>query len=262
VEAAVTGGPHGDEDARRTIEVLADEAAVAQRGAELFADDAHQAVAERGPFAVALSGGSTPRRLYELLGREPLRLQVPWQQVHLLWGDERCVPPDSAESNYRMAHEAFADHVPVPADNVLRIRGEDKPAEAAVAYEMSLRGLGRTIGVTSLGSPIIDLVLLGIGTNGHTASLFPYSPALWVVERLAVATEVPELGWRITLTVPVINAARHVVFVVTGEEKAAVLARILQGPSKGDELPAQLIAPRPGRLTWLLDEAAAGRLQR
>jgi 6-phosphogluconolactonase len=261
VEAAVIAGSAG-EDPRRSIEVLADEAAVAQRGAELLADDAHEAVARRGPFAVALSGGSTPRRLYGLLARDPLRLQVPWQQVHLLWGDERCVPPDSPQSNYRMAREAFVGHVPVPADNVLRIRGEDEPAEAAIAYEMSLRGLSRTIGATSLGSPIIDLVLLGIGTNGHTASLFPYSPALRVVERLAVATEVPELGWRITLTVPVINAARHVVFVVTGEEKAAVLARILQGPSRGDELPAQLIAPRPGRLTWLLDEAAAGRLQR
>jgi 6-phosphogluconolactonase len=262
VEAPVIAGSAGDEHARRTLEVLADEAAVAQRGAELLADDAHEAVAQRGPFAVALSGGSTPRRLYELLGREPLRLQVPWQQVHLLWGDERCVPPDSPESNYRMADEAFVGHVPVPSDNVLRIRGEDDPAKAAIAYEMSLRGLGRTTGVTALGAPIIDLVLLGIGTNGHTASLFPHSSALRVVERLAVAAEVPEVGWRITLTVPVINAARHVVFVVTGEEKAAVLARILQGPARGDELPAQLIAPRPGRLTWLLDEAAAGRLQR
>jgi 6-phosphogluconolactonase len=117
-------------------------------------------------------------------------------------------------------------------------------------------------GVTLLGGPVIDLVLLGIGTNGHTASLFPHSSALRAPERLVVAVEVPEVGWRLTLTVPAINAARRVVFVATGEEKAAVLARILQGPLAGDELPAQLISPRPGRLTWLLDEAAATRLHR
>jgi 6-phosphogluconolactonase len=262
VEAAVIGGSAEHESGRRVIEVVADETAAARRGAELFAEDAHEAVERRGAFAAALSGGSTPRRLYELLGRGPVRARVPWSKVHLLWGDERCVPPDSQESNYRMADEAFVGRVPIPPENVLRIRGEDDPAEAAVAYEMSLRGLGRTIGVTSLGTPIIDLVLLGIGTNGHTASLFPHSPALRTAERLAVAAEVPEVGWRVTLTVPVINAARHVVFVVTGEEKAPVLARILQGPAKADELPAQLIAPRPGRLTWLLDVAAAGRLHR
>jgi 6-phosphogluconolactonase len=187
VEAAVIAGSADHESGRRIIEVVADETAAARRGAELFAEDAHEAVARRGPFAVALSGGSTPRRLYELLARDPLRLQVPWQQVHLLWGDERCVPPDSQESNYRMAHEAFVGHVPIPPDNVLRIRGEDDPAAAAVAYEMSLRGLGRTIGVTSLGTPIIDLVLLGIGSNGHTASLFPHSPALRTAEQLVEA---------------------------------------------------------------------------
>ncbi len=151
--------------------------------------------------------------------------------------------------------------MPHPAENVVRMRGEDDPAEAAVQYEMRLRELARQSEATPIGAPVIDLVLLGVGTNGHTASLFPHSPALREPERLAVAVQVPEVGWRLTLTVPVINGARHVVFVATGEEKAAVLARILQGPSRGDELPAQLIAPRPGRLTWLLDEAAARRLR-
>jgi 6-phosphogluconolactonase len=261
VEAAVTASRAESDAHNRTVEVLADDAAVAQRGAELFACAARDAVKRRGAFIAVLSGGSTPRRLYELLGRDPLRGRVPWEQVHLLWGDERCVPPDSPESNYRMAAEAFIGRVPLPTENVLRMRGEDDPADAAVAYEIGLRTMGGVTGATSLGAPVIDLVLLGIGTNGHTASLFPRSSALRVAERLAVAVEVPEVGWRLTLTVPVINAARRVVFVATGEEKAAVLARILQGPSRGDELPAQLIAPRPGRLTWLLDEAAAERLQ-
>jgi 6-phosphogluconolactonase len=262
VETAVIAGSDKHEARGRVIEVLADDEAVARRGAELFARAARDAVKRRGTFIAALSGGSTPRRLYELLGRDPWRSAVPWGDVHLLWGDERCVPPDSPESNYRMADEAFVARVPIPTENILRMRGEDDPAEAAVAYEMSLRDLGRTTGATLLGAPVIDLVLLGIGSNGHTASLFPRSPALRVPERLTVAAEVPDLGWRLTLTVPVINAARRVLFVATGEEKAAVLARILQGPSRGDELPAQLIAPRPGRLTWLLDEAAASRLRR
>jgi 6-phosphogluconolactonase len=245
---------------RRTIEVLADGEAVARRGAELFARAARDAVKRRGTFIAALSGGSTPQRLYELLGRDPWLSTVPWGQVQLLWGDERCVPPDSPESNYRMAREAFVARVPILPENIFRMRGEDDPAEAAVAYEMRLRELGGQTGATLLGAPVIDLVLLGTGSNGHTASLFPHSAALRVEERLAVAVEVPDLGWRLTLTVPVINAARHVVFVATGDEKAAVLARILQGPPGSDELPAQLIAPRPGRLTWLLDEAAAVRL--
>jgi 6-phosphogluconolactonase len=262
VEATVIAGSAEPERGSRTIEVLADDAAVAKRGAELFARAARDAVKARGEFAAALSGGSTPRRLYELLGREPLRSSVPWEGVHLLWGDERCVPPDSPESNYRMADEAFVGRVSIPPQNVVRMRGEDDPAEAAVAYEMSLRELGRVTGATALGAPVIDLVLLGIGTNGHTASLFPRSPALRTPERLVVAVEVPQVGWRLTLTVPVINAARRVVFVATGQEKAAVLARILQGSPRGDELPAQLIAPRPGRLTWLLDEEAAARLHR
>jgi 6-phosphogluconolactonase len=262
VEAAVNAAQAEHEHGRRTIEVLADEAAVAQRGAEIFVRAARDAAEKRGAFTAALSGGSTPRRLFELLGRDPLRTRVPWERVHLLWGDERCVPPDSPDSNYRMAGEAFVAHVPIPAENVVRMRGEDDPAEAAVAYEIRLRELAPVTAAPPLGAPAIDLVLLGIGTNGHTASLFPHSPALREPERLVVAAQVPEVGWRLTLTVPVINAARHVVFVATGEEKAAVLARILQGPPAGDELPAQLIVPRPGRLTWLLDQAAAQRLHR
>jgi len=262
VEAAVIAGRDQHGARRRTIEVLADGEAVARHGAELFARAARDAVKRRGTFIAALSGGSTPQRLYEVLGRDPWLSTVPWGQVQLLWGDERCVPPDSPESNYRMAQEAFVARVPILPENVFRMRGEDDPAEAAVAYEMRLRELGGKTGATSLGAPIIDLVLLGIGANGHTASLFPHSPALREPERLAVAVEVPQVGWRLTLTVPVMNASRQVVFVATGEEKAAVLARILQGPSAGDELPAQLIAPRPGRLTWLLDEAAAVRLHR
>ena len=247
---------------RRSIEVLPDEAAVARRGAELFVRAARGALHARGAFIVALSGGSTPRRLYERLAQEPLRSSVDWSHVQLYWGAERCVLPDSPESNYRMASEAFVDHVPLPPENVHRLYGESDSMEAAGCYEMELRDLARRTQATPSGSPVFDLVLLGVGTNGHTASLFPHSPALHEEERLVVPVTVPGVGKRLTLSVPTINGARRVVFVATGEDKAAVLARVLQGPPRGDDLPAQLIAPRPGRLTWLLDEAAASRLRR
>lgn len=250
-----------DPEARRTIEVLSDPAAVARRGAGLLAQRAREAVAERGLFATALSGGSTPRAAYELLAQEPLKQAIPWERVHLYWGDERCVPPDSPQSNYLMAWEAFVSHVPVPPENVLRMHGEDDPEEAARAYELELRAIAARSGANIVGIPVLDVVLLGIGTNGHTASLFPHTRALHENDRMVVAVEAPEVGWRITMTAPAINSARHVCFMVAGEEKAAVVARVLQGPPDFENLPAQLIAPRPGTLRWLLDEAAAARLR-
>jgi 6-phosphogluconolactonase len=250
-----------DGTARRTIEVVPDAGALARRAADVFAETAAVAAAERGVFAVALSGGATPRATYELLAQEPLRSRIPWERVHLYWSDERCVPPASPQSNYRLARQTFVAQVAIPAEQVVRMRGEDDPEEAARTYELELRSIAAHSGANAVGIPVLDLVLLGIGTNGHTASLFPHTRVLHENDRMVVAANVPGVGWRITMTAPAINSARHVVFVVAGEEKAAVVARVLQGPPDFERLPAQLIAPRPGRLTWLLDEAAAARLR-
>ena len=215
------------------------------------------------PPAVALSGGATPRAAYGLLAAEPLRSAIAWERVHLFWGDERCVPPEHSDSDYGMAHEALIAHVPIPPENVHRLHGEDDPGEAARAYAAELRSAVPARAASRADLPVLDLVLLGLGDNGHTASLFPHSAALHETERLVVATEVDAaVRRRLTMTVPVINAAREVVFLVQGAAKADVVRRVLEGPYEPDELPAQLVAPDPGRLTWLLDEAAASALDR
>lgn len=213
---------------------------------------------------VALSGGVTPRGLYERLAAPPYVSTVPWSLVQVLWGDERCVAPDQAASNYRMTREALLDHVPIPAEHVHRIRGEDIPTEAALAYERTLRAVLRTPQGPPRDTPgaRIDLVLLGLGDDGHTASLFPGASEVadgepWVAARYHVAGAL----WRVTLTPVLINAAAEVLFLVSGEAKAAIVRRVLEGPRRPQELPAQLIAPAGGRLLWLLDAAAAGDLE-
>lgn len=213
---------------------------------------------------VALSGGVTPRGLYERLAAPPYVSTVPWSLVQVLWGDERCVAPDQAASNYRMTREALLDHVPIPAEHVHRIRGEDIPTEAALAYERTLRAVLRTPQGPPRDTPgaRIDLVLLGLGDDGHTASLFPGAIEVadgepWVAARYHVAGAL----WRVTLTPVLINAAAEVLFLVSGEAKAAIVRRVLEGPRRPQELPAQLIAPAGGRLLWLLDAAAAGDLE-
>jgi 6-phosphogluconolactonase len=213
---------------------------------------AAQAISSRGLFTLALAGGSTPQATYSRLATRDSRLKLDWRLVHILWGDERCVPPDDPRSNYRMAKEALLDRVPIPADQIHRIRGEDDPEKAAAEYERQLRAL--------LGSDGLDLVLLGLGEDGHTASLFPGQAAVHETARWVVAVPAPDgTMWRITLTPPVINAARNVTFVVSGANKAARLQQVLQGPSTPDILPAQAIRPTQGRLTWMVDEAAAGK---
>ena len=231
--------------------------------AERFVSFATQAIDESGRFVVALAGGSTPNRLYALLAMPAYAGRVDWSRTHLFWGDERAVPADDPTSNYRMTREVLLDRVPVPEANVHRIRGEDVPAKAAAAYERDLR---RTF-ATPEGPPSrapgrrFDLVLLGMGDNGHTASLFPGLAAVRERERWVLAEHVAEVSmWRITLTPPVLNAAAHVVFLVSGAEKAAMLHRVLEGPSEPDDLPAQAIAPLDGTLDWLVDAAAAARL--
>jgi 6-phosphogluconolactonase len=232
-----------------TAELLAD--AVARHIVTCAAD----AISSRGRFTLALAGGSTPRASYSRLATRDLRLEIDWQRTHVIWGDERCVPPDDPRSNYRMAKEALLDRVPIPAHQIHRIRGEDDPEKAAAEYERELRAL--------LGSEGIDLVLLGMGEDGHTASLFPGQAAVQETARWVMAVYVPEMKmWRITLTPAVLNAARNVTFVVSGAGKAARLQQVLQGPFTPEVLPAQAIRPVQGRLTWIVDEAAASRLVR
>lgn len=242
------------------IRVVPDTAALYRAGAEAFAADAQAAVAARGRFAVALSGGSTPKGLFALLAGDPaLRARVPWEKLHVFWGDERPVGPDHADSNYRMAREALLDHVPIPGAQIFRIRGEaPDPAQAAAEYEATL---GAALGGGADNSdapPAFDLVLLGLGPDGHTASLFPGTTALAETRRWVVSNWVGKLdSERITLTAPVLNAGRHVLFLAGGDDKAPALKSVLEGPFEPQQLPAQLIHPEAGPLTWIVDAAAA-----
>jgi 6-phosphogluconolactonase len=212
----------------------------------------------RGIFRVALAGGSTPRPVYHLLAASPYRERIDWLQVQYYWGDERNVGPDSPESNYRMAKETLLDHVPVQPEQVHRMRGELAASEAAAEYEQVL---ARTFGLAPGAFPRFDLILLGMGPDGHTASLFPQTSALAIRDRMVVANLVPKLATeRITLTVPTLNAAAAIVFLVAGTDKADALAAVLQGPEQPEEYPSQLIAPANGTLTWMVDRAAAAKL--
>jgi 6-phosphogluconolactonase len=225
---------------------------LAEAAAREFAARAEEAIEERGRFAAVLAGGSTPKATYQILARDYAE-RVDWGRVHAFFGDERTVPPDHEDSNYRMAREALLDHIPV--GSVHRMQGELPPDEAAEAYEAELRDF---FGPEEL--PRFDLILLGIGGDGHTASLFPETSALEVHDRLVVANPVLKLETtRITLTVPVINAARAVYFLVAGEDKAEALKQILEADPDPREYPASLIQP-PGGPEWMLDRSAASDL--
>ena len=231
------------------VQVAADAGASADAAAALVAECAAAAIAARGRFLIALSGGATPRGLFERLAGPPWRERIDWRRCHVFWSDERAVPPDHPDSNYRMAREALLDHVPIPPDQVHRIHGEDDPDAEAAAYEQTLRA--------SVAVGGLDLVLLGLGRDGHTASLFPAGPAGRETARWVVADVDPGGRARVTLTPPAINAARAVAFLVTGADKAETLRAVHSGPFTPDLLPAQRISPRRGRLVWLLDRAAA-----
>jgi 6-phosphogluconolactonase len=251
----VSGGARGAAPAR----VVADAEAVARAAAEEVVEAAARAIAERGRFTVALAGGSTPRRLYALLADAagPFRGRVAWDRVHAFFGDERHVPPDHPDSNFRMAREALLGHVAVAS--VHRMRGElPDAAEAARAYEAEL---GRFFALDPAKDPPprLDLVLLGLGPDGHTASLFPGTDVLEERRRWVAAPRVERLGTdRITLTLPVLDRARRVVFVVSGAEKAEAVARVL-APDEAPP-PAARVRPEPGALRWILDRAAAAGL--
>jgi 6-phosphogluconolactonase len=241
------------------IRVVEDGAELAGAGADEFRGRALEAVAAGGAFRVVLSGGSTPRSLFSLLAGEPYRAQLPWDAIHFFWGDERPVPPDHPDSNYGMARETLLSRVPVPPANVHRIPGEEQDAgAAAAAYERTLKGFFR---LTGEERPRFDLVYLGLGPDGHTASLFPGTKALHEERRLVVANWIGKLyTHRITLTAPLLNAAALVVFLVAGADKAVPLKAVLEGPREPDQLPAQLVRPEGGRLVWLVDRSAAARL--
>lgn len=240
----------------RDIVICRDPEEASTRAAELFVRLADEAISAPWRFAVALSGGSTPKALYALLATEQFRRRVPWSRVHLFWGDERCVPPDHPESNFRMAREVLLDKVPIPAQNIHRMPAEQEdPRLAAAAYEERLRVF---FALEAGEVPRFDLILLGMGEDGHTASLFPGTTALTETERLVVSVYVEKLGThRLTLTVPVINHAAHVVFLITGKSKASVLREVLEGEHRPQRFPSQLMRPVDGTLVFIIDREAA-----
>lgn len=243
-------------------QVLPDADALAAEAARRFVISCGEAVARAGRFTVALSGGSTPRALFGLLAASPYRDQVDWSRVHVAWGDERCVPPNHKESNYLLAREQLLDRVGIPATQVHRIPAELPDREAAArAYEATLRALFGN-DVTPEGFPRFDLVHLGVGIEGHTASLFPGNAALFERSRLVVASYVEQVGaFRITVTLPVLNSARAVLFMAAGADKAAILREVREhGPESG-QLPAAMVRPVAGQLIWLVDRAAAAHLE-
>ncbi len=273
------------------VEVLADAAEVARRGAALVGLAVQRAAAARGAVAVALSGGEALQGLYGLLGRQDMAARLPWGRVHLYWTDEVCVPTQHSDSNYGRAREAFISRLTIPPENVHRMQGEAEPAAAALAYEHALRmpplggatrrhvvvaprgarrrtstlpgvhgGARGGEALASVVCPVLDLVVLGLGADGHTAALFPHSAALSERARLCLAVQAPDGTDRLTLTLPVLNGARQVLFVVTGRDKAGIVAEILEGLYLPEALPAQRVDARLGESVWLLDEAAASEL--
>jgi len=226
------------------IEIFANPQELARAAAEYFVARSGEAVARRGFFTVALSGGSTPKALYQLLA-ESFQEQVPWSRPHFFWSDERHVPPDHPDSNYRMTYEAMLSRVPIPEDNVHRVHGENPDAaEAANEYEQILLPL--------------DLILLGLGTDGHTASIFPGSEVLQETKRLVAAPWVEKLNkYRITMTLPLLNSGSSVLFLVSGAEKAGIVKEVIEGPK---QYPAQFVQPTRGQLLWMLDKDAASSL--
>lgn len=236
---------------------VADAAALARQAADLFRQRAEENIAQKGRFTVALSGGSTPKAMFALLASEPYRHAIDWAKVYFFWGDERCVPPDHADSNYRMTNETLLSRVPIPAQNVFRMHGEMEPAEAAREYSVQLRQFSQ-----SDSAPRFDLVFLGMGADGHTASLFPGTTALHAgADTIAVENYVEKFKtYRITLTAATINQARTIIFLIAGADKAAPLREVLKGAYQPELYPSQLIQPHDGMLIWMVDEAAAGEL--
>jgi len=244
----------------RTIRRFPDAEAVSRAAGQDLVELAREAIAQRGRFCVALSGGSTPRRMYEILSEAPRWAQIDWRRVEFFWGDERAVPPEHPDSNYGIATTVLLRKLGVAADRVHRIRGElPDVEEAAALYQDELARVFATP-VEGL-PPIFDLILLGMGADGHTASLFPFSQALTERRRWVVANTVPKIGKsRVTMTFPILNRAAEVRLLVTGSDKASALREALAGPREPERLPVQAVVPEGGRLIWLVDRAAAAEL--
>jgi 6-phosphogluconolactonase len=232
-----------------SIQKVRDLADLSWAGAKHFVKAAAESIAARGVFHVAISGGATPLPMYALMALPEWVAKVDWPKVHVYWADERCVPPDHDQSNYGAAHHAMLGKVGIPEGNIHRMRGEMPPEEAALAYEALIADV------------TFDVIQLGMGNDGHTASLFPNTAVIHEQKRRVASLYVPHMdSWRITLTPPAINAAREVIFMISGGEKAEVLRQIFHGPYEPDRLPSQIINPSSGKFTWVLDEAAAAQL--
>jgi 6-phosphogluconolactonase len=236
------------------IKVLPDPDALAHEAANRIVEAAQNAIESRHRFTIALSGGSTPKALYEILATDAYRKQIDWPRVEIFFGDERCVPPDHPESNFRMAKEAMLGKIPIPGDNIYRMRGEIDPEQAATEYGRMLK--------EKFGDGGLDLVLLGMGEDGHTLSLFPGTKAVTETHHRVVANYAEHSttgkSWRITMTAPFINESEQIFVLVTGVAKAKTLSQVLEGPRDPDHLPIQYIQPAHGKITWLIDVAAAG----
>jgi 6-phosphogluconolactonase len=245
----------------RDIQIVENGEAVSRTAAEMMVGLVLKKLESEETFAVALSGGSTPKNMFAILASDAaLRNRMPWGRVHFFWGDERHVAPDHTDSNYRMANETLLSRVPVPSENIHRIRAENPDAgKAAEDYEQELRGFFK---LETEQLPPFDCVFLGMGSDGHTASLFPGTKALHERERLVVPNWVAKFqSYRITLTTPVLNNAAIVIFLVSGEEKAEPLRVVLEGQKQTDRFPSQLVEPTHGKLLWIVDQAAARQLR-
>ena len=238
------------------IRIFKDSESLSHNAAKLFIEQAETAIKERNRFLVALNGGGTPTRLFQLLATD-YQNKIDWNNVHVFWGDERCVPPDADGSSYAQAKEAFLDHVSIPQENIHRIKGELEPADASTDYALTLSGFASP----PLNFPRFDLVYLGMGEDGHTASLFPGSPVDVSEPTLPVTAQYQDRpANRVTLTQLVFNQAHVVAFMATGPKKAVTLAEVLGGRYNPEQYPAQRIEPKDGKLIWLVDEDAASRL--
>lgn len=235
-----------------TLHVVENAADLVSKAADFVVSRARESVEQRGRFVIALSGGNTPKPIYEQLAEPELAKAVDWEKTHVFFGDERCVPPADEQSNFRMAREALLERVSLPEGNIHRVRGEIDAEAAALVYEQEIKQLFRC------ERPRFDLVLLGVGIDGHTASLFPGTAAVRERERLVVGQYVDKLGsWRVTLTPVLLDAAREVLILAEGSDKAAVVQEVFQGSYQPDVLPLQRVQPVAGRVHWMLDKVAA-----
>lgn len=241
------------------VVIYPDTSTLSQEAAQYIVRLANEAIVSHGRFSIALSGGTTPKVLYGLLATEPYRDQIDWSQVEIFWSDERCVPPDSSDSNYQLAQEVLLSKIPISTNQIHRMPA-DKPDRDAASLEYT-QEMQRIFGTD--GIPSFDLLQLGMGPEGHTASLFPHQPSLQEQQRLVMPVNVPKPPPpRLTFTPPLLNAAKHVLFLVTGADKADAVQAVLESAYQPEEYPAQIVRPPHGEVTWMLDTAAAGKLHR